>query len=167
MNRILKTIALFAITSFLFFSCKDDDSTETTETKPAFDLGAAKKAIDEATVAFMNFVKKGDSTGIAGLYASDAKVLGANMPAVSGKKEIESAFGQMLATGIGSATLTTVDVWGNESLVAEEGTFTLMDKAGKEVDKGKYIVLWKMEDGKWKLFRDCWNSDMPMPMPAK
>jgi ketosteroid isomerase-like protein len=87
---------------------------------------------------------------------------------VSGKKEIESAFGQMLAAGIGSASLTTVEVWGNEALVAEEGTYTLMDKAGKEIDKGKYIVLWKMEDGKWKLFRDCFNSDLPpAPMPAK
>jgi ketosteroid isomerase-like protein len=36
-----------------------------------------------------------------------------------------------------------------------------MDKDGKQIDKGKYIVLWKKEDGKWKLFRDCYNSDLP------
>ena len=35
----------------------------------------------------------------------------------------------------------------------------MTDKSGKEIDKGKYIVLWKMEDGKWKLHRDIFNSD--------
>ena len=52
-------------------------------------------------------------------------------------------------------------VWGTEELVTEVGSYTMTDKAGKEIDKGKYIDLWKMEDGKWKLHRDIFNSDMP------
>ena len=28
----------------------------------------------------------------------------------------------------------------------------------KTVDKGNYIVVWKKDDGKWKIFRDIWNS---------
>ncbi len=40
--------------------------------------------------------------------------------------------------------------------------FTFSDKDEKELEKGKYIVLWKKEEGKWKLFRDCYNSDMPL-----
>lgn len=47
-------------------------------------------------------------------------------------------------------------------MLAEEGEFTFMDKNDKFLDKGKYIVLWKKEDGEWKLFRDCYNSDMPL-----
>lgn len=38
----------------------------------------------------------------------------------------------------------------------------ILDKDGKQLDKGKYIVLWKKEEGKWKLFRDCYNSDLPL-----
>jgi len=45
----------------------------------------------------------------------------------------------------------------------EEGEYTFMGEDGEQLDKGKYIVLWKMEDGKWKLFRDCYNSDLPIP----
>ncbi len=167
MKRILTTIALFAITSLLFFSCKDDDTSTEKETMPAIDLAAAKKTIEEANVAFSDLVKKGDSTALAAMYASDAKLMGANMPSITGTNNISATFGEMFRMGIGGVTLTTSGIWGNESLLSEEGTFSLMDKAGKEIDKGKYIVLWKMEDGKWKIFRDCWNSDLPMPAPAK
>ena len=47
-------------------------------------------------------------------------------------------------------------------MLAEEGLFTFADKGGTPLDKGKYIVLWKKVGGKWKLFRDCYNSDLPV-----
>jgi ketosteroid isomerase-like protein len=37
-------------------------------------------------------------------------------------------------------------------------------EGGKVVDRGKYIVIWKREQGQWKLHRDIWNTSMP---PAK
>ena len=166
MKKNHKLIALFAISSFLFVACKNSDSSTSAtdkEVKPAFDPVAAKKSIEETNAAFCDFFKKGDSVALANLYASDAKLMGANMPAITGKSGIQSTFGGLINAGITGLTLTTADTWGAESLVGEEGTFTLSDKAGKEVDHGKYIVLWKMEDGKWKLFRDCWNSDNPLP----
>ena len=168
MKKMFKLIALFTTSSFILPACKDSGKTATDAgTKSAFDLDAAKKAIDETKAAFGDFIKKGDSTGVANLYASDAKVMGSNMPAITGKAAITSAFAGFINSGVGGATLTTTEVWGTESMVSEEGTYSLSDKSGKELDKGKYIVLWKMEDGKWKLFRDCWNSDAPLPAPAK
>ena len=47
-----------------------------------------------------------------------------------------------------------------------EDAWTMTGKDGKVVDEGKSIEVYKMEDGKWKLLRDCWNSNMPV-MPAK
>lgn len=168
MKQLLSTLFIFSITS-AFIACGDSKtaSANTEEIKPAFDLAGAKKSIEDANAAFGDLVSKSDSAGLAGMYTSDAKMLGANMPAVSGRAGIQSAFHEMLGMGIAGAKLTTVEVWGNESMISEEGTYTLSDKNGKELDKGKYIVLWKMEDGKWKLFRDCFNSDMPPMAPAK
>ena len=37
------------------------------------------------------------------------------------------------------------------------------DKVSAE--KGKFIVVWKEENGKWKMHRDIWNSDAPPPPP--
>jgi len=58
----------------------------------------------------------------------------------------------------------TIDVWGNGDLLAEEGTASLFDQKGTELDHAKYLVVWKKENGQWKLFRDIWNSDRA---PAK
>jgi len=169
MKQLLTVFVIFSITS-LFIACNsntaEESSTNTTtenETNSSFDLAAAKKSIEEANVVFSDFVKKGDTVGVASLYTSDGKVMGSNMPAVSGRAAIQSAFSGMLSMGIAGIILTTTEVWGTEALVSEEGTYSLSDKSGKEIDKGKYIVLWKMEDGKWKLFRDCFNSDLPCP----
>ena len=170
MKQLLTVLVIFSITSVLFIACNDKTSesgtnTATEEMAKPFDLAAAKKSIDEANASFGDLVKKGDSVGIANLYASDAKVLGANMPAASGRAAIQSAYSGMLGMGIGGATLTSTEVWGTEALVSEEGTYSLSDKSGKEIDKGKYIDLWKMEDGKWKIHRDIFNSDNP-PAPT-
>ena len=46
--------------------------------------------------------------------------------------------------------------------ITEEGLFEIKTKDDVQIDKGKYIVLWKKEDGKWKLHRDLSNSDLPL-----
>jgi hypothetical protein len=28
-------------------------------------------------------------------------------------------------------------------------------------DKGKYLMIWKLEDGSWKWDSDAWNSSLP------
>jgi ketosteroid isomerase-like protein len=53
------------------------------------------------------------------------------------------------------------NIYGNESLVVEEGTYNFPDGKGGSFDKGKFIALWKQEGGKWKLYREIWNTDMP------
>ena len=50
-------------------------------------------------------------------------------------------------------------------MLEEVGVYTFTDDKGVVFDKGKFIVLWKNVDGKWKLFRDIFNSDMPPPPP--
>ena len=45
-------------------------------------------------------------------------------------------------------------------MIVEEGKWTMADEDGNGYDHGKYLILWKMEDGKWKKFRDCHNSDI-------
>jgi len=167
MKQLLTTFVIFSI-SFLFVACNDKTATTTNEeTKSTFDLAAAKKTIDSLNVEFGTLVSKTDTVGLASMYTADAKMLPPNMPAASGKKDIQTTFsGLFAATGPIGLTLTSNDVWGTEALVSEEGSYTMTDKSGKQIDKGKYIVLWKMEDGKWKIFRDIFNSDNPPP-PAK
>jgi ketosteroid isomerase-like protein len=170
MKQLLTVLVIVLITS-LFIACNSNTASEsgtntaTEKEMKSFDLAAAKKAIDSTNVVFGSLVAKGDSVGLASLYTSDGKFMAEHMPTASGRSAIQTAFsGMFAAIGTPGLTLTANEVSGNEEMVSEVGTYSMKDKSGKEFDKGKYIVLWKMEDGKWKLHRDIFNSDMP-PMP--
>jgi len=167
-TKLLTISMLLAVNMlFAFTSCSDKKSRSSDADKKtnesSFDLAAVRKAVDEGNQSLSDLLKKGDSTGFAALYCSDAKVMGPGGPAVIGREAIKSMVGGMVQMGLTNMTLKTIDVWGNESLVGEEGVYAFVGGDGKQIDNGKYIVLWKMEDGKWKLFRDIWNTDVAAP----
>ncbi len=136
------------------------------ENSAAFDLVAAQKAIDARNVVFMEAWNKGDSVAVANCYMADAKIMPPNSAAISGKDKIVHFLAENFKEAPG-IKMTTNNLFGNEDLLAEDGSWVLMDKQGKIVDQGKQIEVWKKEDGTWKLLRDCFNSDMPVPPPAK
>lgn len=162
-------ISLFASGLLIGFSilssCNNADTSKTKaekESKTPFDLTVAKKEIEEANREFMNLVAKGDSIGLANSYTADAKFMSAGAPAVVGRKNIQSAMSEIIKSGITKVDLRLKEVFGTEDLIAEEGELTLYVK-DKAIAEEKYIVLWKKEDGKWKLFRDIFNSNLPAP----
>ena len=172
MKQLLTVLVIFSITS-LFIACSSNTAEEsgtntaTEERAKSFDLAAVKKVIDSINTVFGSMISKGDSVGLASLYTSDAKFMVPNMPTASGTNAIQTAFaGLFAAMGTPGLTLTANEVWGTEELVTEVGSYTMTDKTGKQIDKGKYIDLWKMEGGQWKLYRDIFNSDNPPP-PSK
>jgi len=171
MKQLLTTLVIFSITS-LFISCSNTaeesgTNTATEERAKSFDLDAVKKIIDSTNAVFGSMISKGDSAGLASLYTSDAKFMAPNMPTASGRSGVQSAFaGLFAAMGTPGLTLTANDVWGTEELVTEVGSYVMTDNTGKVIDKGRYIDLWKMEDGKWKIHRDIFNSENPPP-PSK
>ncbi|WP_242203578.1 YybH family protein [Aestuariivivens insulae] len=160
-----KPISLFTFAALLILcisliaSCKNqtEDAKETTP-EPTFDLAAAKAEIVAANNMFAERFNAKDSIGVANLYTPDGKVMMHGAPAVVGRDNIQSAVAGFINSGI-SVDLTTIDVWGTEDLITEEGLVELY--AGEDkVDECKYIVLWKKVDGKWHLFRDIFNSNL-------
>jgi ketosteroid isomerase-like protein len=105
---------------------------------------------------------KGDSVAMAAAYSTDGSVMLDNMPSVKGKDQLATVWGGYFRAGLSKIDLTTLEVWGDENYITEEGVFEIKTKDDVQIDKGKYIVLWKKEDGKWKLHRDLSNSDLPL-----
>jgi ketosteroid isomerase-like protein len=89
-----------------------------------------------------------------------------SVPAVIGRDSIRAFFYAGGNNGEAVIELPIGSVYGNEDLVVEDGTYNFPDGKGGSVDKGKFIALWKQEDGKWKLYREIWNTDLP-PAPSK
>lgn len=150
-------VAIIMIT----FSCKKSDET-VTEVKPAFDLTTAKEAIISAGETFVIGMNKGDSITLANCYTTDAKMMGPNVKSVIGRIAIRKVFSDWIKSGMPTFTMKTIEIWGNEEMMAAEEEWAFSDKDGKILDSGKSIELFKMENGKWRLYRDCFNSDMPV-----
>ncbi len=141
---------------------KDDKDESKIAANAAFNKDAVKDSIEAANVIFVQAMLAGDSTRGADNYTSDAKIMGPNMPSISGREGIVGFAGEFSRMGLKDFKLNVVDIWGNEDMVIEEGTYTMNDDKGNSVDKGKYIAIWKQENGKWKIFRDIFNSDNPV-----
>jgi ketosteroid isomerase-like protein len=151
----MKKLLFSALIASSLFACKS-------ETKPAFDLVNAKKEIEAANINLFDLITKGDSVGAASAYTKDGKFMPAYMPAVEGTSNLTSFWGGFIKSVGGVITLTTLEVWGDENYITEEGLFVIKSKEGVQLDKGKYLVLWKKEDGKWKLHRDIATTDLPL-----
>ena len=136
------------------FACKS-------ETKAPFDIANAKKEIEAANLEVSAFMAKGDSVGLASCYGTDGALLLNNMPPIKGQANLVKVWGGFINAGIAAIELNTTEVWGDENYITEYGTFVLKAKDSTQLDKGKYLVLWKKENGKWKFHRDISNSDLP------
>jgi len=130
------------------------------KTKPTITGNEARTLIEKQQQVFMDRFKANDSTGIANIYTADAKVMNAGKPAVAGRDSIVSFFGSIFKSGTKRITVLTNDTWQTEDMIVEDGKWIMADSNGVEYDHGKYLILWKKENGTWKKFRDCHNSDI-------
>jgi uncharacterized protein (TIGR02246 family) len=120
-------------------------------------------AIAAANESFMATFKRGDAAGLAALYTENGQVLPPNSDSVTGRQAIQMFWQAVMDMGIKEAKLEIVEVEGHDDTAIEVSIFSLMGEGGQVLDKGKYIVIWKQEDGQWKLHRDIFNSSMPPP----
>jgi uncharacterized protein (TIGR02246 family) len=162
MKKRIIFVMFFIIGLICITGCKKEESMAA-EVKPEFDLAAAKSAIEARSKIYVDAVNKSDSVGLANCYTSDAKLMQPNGESAVGRKNIQKLVGEWMKAGMPHFSIQTVEVWGNETTLTAEENWSMTDKDGKVVDSGKALELYKMEDGVWKLHRDCFNSNMPPP----
>lgn len=122
-------------------------------------LGIAQEAeIKAGTEKFEAAWNAGDAAGVAAMYSMDAVLLPPNSPPVRGMKNIEALWAESVSMG-GTADLTTDEVFVMGDMATEVGVYVINADDGSTVDNGHYMVVWKLEDGVWKMHRDMWNSD--------
>ena len=137
-----------------------DDKMNDTTTTVAFDLNKAREWIESDNKKFEEEMKKGDSNALAAHYGADAWFMSSNQEPVKGAA-IASAWGAGIRSGLKELKVTTLDLTGNAELLAETGMYEAIGEGHKVLDKGKYVVVWKPENGGWKIYRDIGNSSMP------
>ena len=121
-----------------------------------------KQQIQALDDKFGAAIRAGDAAALTALYASDATILPAGGPQLSGHAAIKALWDQTVS-GIADATLTAGDVQPLGSDYARElGTYAFKTKGSpSQTLTGKYVVIWKRDGASWKLWTDIWNSSQP------
>jgi uncharacterized protein (TIGR02246 family) len=118
-----------------------------------------RREIEHANAAFSAAFVAGDAAAVAGMYTEAARLLPPNGPIVDGRDAIERFWEGAMASGIKGVDLKTSEVEAFGDTAIESGAATLYAEHGVVADHGKYLVVWKQVEGRWKLHRDCWNSN--------
>ena len=108
---------------------------------------------------FMSGVANQDAAAIADVYTEDGQVLPPNAETGVGKANIQVIMQGFFDSGVRGLKLESIEIESYGDNAYELGKYTLLAEGEVEVDKGKYIVIWKKVDGEWKYYRDIFNSD--------
>ncbi|MDT8307553.1 MAG: SgcJ/EcaC family oxidoreductase [Anaerolineae bacterium] len=117
--------------------------------------------IATANDKFMATFKAGDAAGMATLYTEDGQVMPPNSDFVRGHEALQGFWQAIMDMGVKDATLDIVEVEDLGDTAIEVSTYTMQGEGGQVIDEGKYIVVWKQDDGQWKMYRDIFNSSRP------
>ncbi len=126
--------------------------------------------IDRLRVVHAAAVNAGDAEAWAACFTDDGVQMPPNFGANAGKAAIQgwsNGFLSMFACRFG---LSVEEVKAAGDWAFERGRYdiTLTPRAGGQSmnDKGKYITIYQRQsDGSWKIARDIWNSNQPLPGP--
>jgi uncharacterized protein (TIGR02246 family) len=126
-----------------------------------------RAGIEAANARLIAALAAGNAAAVADCYTPEAQMLPANSEVVSGREAIEQLWGGWIAAGVRKLTLEALEVEGFGKTAVEVGRYTLPGEDGKLLDAGKYVVVWKRHEGKWKLHRDIWTTDLPAAPAAQ
>lgn len=165
MKKDFQTLMYTIIAIVLFTACSTTSEVKTAGT--AISSDSAKAIIAARNMLYSNAVAKKDSSSFVNCYTDSLCLLPPNAPEICTKDGVGKFFSMMQQMGIQGLLFSTKELFIGNEVITETGTYDLQIANNQSIDKGKYIVVWKQENGTWKMHRDIYNSDMPpAPMSA-
>lgn len=147
----------FAATALIISSCSDEKGVTTV------DLEKVKPEIQAMEDAFAAAEKAKDADKVVAYYSDDAISYSRNRMPDVGKAAIKESIAKRLAEDTTGNTnvYKVVDLFGEGNMLVEIGSWTEMNPAGEEVNKGHYMSYFQKRDGKWVCVRDMNVTSSP------
>ena len=125
-------------------------------------LDTVRDAFTSVCQQFKKSIEHGDVGNIGSLYTEDAKILPPNMDMLEGRDTIQKFWQGALEMGIKSYQPEIIEVEYSGNLGFFLGKYTLYGDGNKIINKGKFVTVFKNVDGEWKVYRDIFNSSVPL-----
>lgn len=107
-----------------------------------------------------------DAAGAASFYTEDAVLLPPDMGAISGRAAVQEFFARTHTEGSPGVELATVETFMLGDHAWRYGSFRFDGPGADEPAAGKFVELWKKVDGHWRIHREMWNANEPLPAAA-
>lgn len=130
---------------------------------------AAADAVRAADIAWEKAFSSKNLAGAVAFVESTGSILPPNAPIAAGPAAVRALFDGFYALPALNLhwQATSVEAARSGDLAYSSGTYamTFNGPSGKPLgDRGKYVTVWrKQADGSWKVVRDVFNSDLPVP----
>lgn len=164
MRNSLLFVLASAVTIVSAAGCTGNGKSDSTTGKSGaagFDLAAARKVIEENNNRFTRAHVTGDNATIDTMFTRDAKVLPPGADPVIGRAAIAELTSRYIAAGVTEFREETTDFYGNEEILIDQGDYVMVYGKEKTLERGKYLNVWKKEDGTWKIYSNIWNTNAP------
>lgn len=103
---------------------------------------------------------KHDLDTLLALFADDAQILPEHGSVIEGKDNLAYFLKNSMTPVVSFNTVTDMLLVRGDVAV-EQGHFTVRNiKRGADIEYGKYMHVWRKEDGDWKLYRLIFNTDV-------
>ena len=123
------------------------------------DMDALKMIIEAKNLAFTQAHVTGDREVIDAMFTDDARVLPPNSDPVEGRQAIDELTRQYIEYGVYEFHEETIDFYGSGDLLIDQGNYVMVYGPEKTREEGKYLNVWRLVDGDWKIHSNIWNSN--------
>lgn len=154
----MKAILSLLLTLCIISCSNSKENPDTTITE--FSIDAVKEQIAAANKIYYQRFSNNDPAWYAERYCDSACAMPENMNAVCGIEQIiRYYYNDGKNRDLRSEVFATT-IYGSKEAIVEEGTYNFPDGKGGSYNNGKFIAIWKNEKGKWKIYREIWNSNV-------
>ena len=121
-------------------------------------LGDVRSEIEAANRELMDAFAQGDAARLVSLYTTDGQLLPPDRDTIKGRDALKSFWQGGMDAGVKAIQLEIDEVEKFGDTAYEMGRATVIGGDSEVLGRAKYIVIWKQEDGQWKIHRDIFNS---------
>jgi ketosteroid isomerase-like protein len=167
--RLSFTVVMsMALAPLLVCSCADREAGGQQGVPQAtanFDLSAARSIIERKNAQFTAAHVAGDAATIDAMFTRDAKSFPPGSEVAIGAAALHTLTVEYLKSGIKSFTEQTTDLYGTSEILIDQGEYSVTYGPNNAVERGKYLNVWKQEDGEWRIHANIWNTSPPLTAP--
>ena len=107
---------------------------------------------------YYDAVSRKDTIGIAALYTEKARMY-TKGGFIMGRTAIRDNYQKMFDSGVTDVKLEVLELEEHGDVAFELGKYVIFGVEARILDRGKYALVWKREDGEWKYHIDIGISE--------